>query len=78
VRTLPERDVVRVLHHLEHVITLVEAELLQGELQRHGARAAEAGADDGECHGALLLCVLERARRWVPGAHGSRWSAVKE
>ena len=46
----PVREERGVLAHLEHVMARPEAELLEGELQGIGARAAEAGTYDLESH----------------------------
>ena len=46
----PERDLLRVLGNLVHVVARAETELIQRKLQRVGPCSAEAGADHVEWH----------------------------
>ena len=50
---LPGGKLLGMVADLEHVVARPEAEPFQGELERIGTRATEAGADDFQRHGSI-------------------------
>ena len=62
---MPERDVVGVLEHLEHVVAGSTQQLLEGDLERVGTRPAQPGTDHAQRH---QLTLTVRSRR-QPGVH---------